>query len=147
LDQYDHSASLDAIEFNVVFQRLVQFTRQYVRLALTSTLSEGEAQRLDRLQRTFPGRLATLELLLTENRAGAKPVLHEIAMEGLSDIPWQATRASHALMFEFAGHISLLPPADPESAKIFFSESTRLYPLESNKSFRVLTQLEKNQNN
>ena len=147
LDQYDHSASLDAIEFNVVFQRLVQFTRQYVRLALTSTLTEGEGHRLDRLQRTFPGRLATLEMLLPENRAGAKPVLHEIAMEGLSDIPWQATRASHALMFEFAGHISLLPPADPESAKIFFSESTRLYPLESNKSFRVLTQLEKNQNN
>jgi Protein O-mannosyl-transferase TMEM260-like len=143
LDLYLNGLITDPHEIHFAYYRLVSFTRQYVRLALThKDLTGEEFQRLERLQSTFPGKLATLETLLhLRSASDGRDSLLEIAKAAEKQIPPFATSESLAVFYEFYGRIMAMQPADNPGAISHFERSIDTYPVPGNTSICPLADL------
>ncbi len=143
LDHYLGGLIRDPHEIYFAFYRLVNFTRQYVGLALADTrLSEVEMKRLERLQLTFPGKLATLETLLSLNPGNdGKAVLLGFAIAAEEQIPDFITNESLAVFYEFYGRSLILKPSDNDMAITYFEKSVETLPVKTNTSLCPLIRL------
>jgi hypothetical protein len=143
LDLYVDGLITDPHEIYYAFYRLLNFSRQYVALALTqSDLSELEFQRLNRLQSTFPGKLATLETLLELNPGSeGKDVLIGFARSAEDQIPDFITNESLAVFYEFYGRALAMEPSDNTLAISYFEKSVETLPMNINTSLCPLTRL------
>jgi hypothetical protein len=143
LDLYTGNFISDPHELNFAYHCLINFTRQYATRAVTQSLDNSDLLRLQRLQSTFPGKLAILEVLLQFNSPDAKARLEELANQAVSNIPTEAPRQSQGLIYEYLGRIALLPPADKTLAATYFKRSLEIYPASTNLSLcLLLTQLD-----
>ena len=143
LDLYIAGLITDPHEIHLAFYRLVSFTRQYVRLALTrQDLTEVEDARLIRLQSTFPGKLATLETLLhLDSGNDGRLFLADMVRRAEKQIPASITSESLAVFYEFYGRIMTMEPADNIKAIGYFEKSIDAYPVSNNTSICPLTNL------
>ncbi len=133
----------DPHELHFIYHRLLSFTRQYVGLALTrNDLSADEHRRLNWLQSTFPGKLATLETLLHLNTGNkGKDVLLDMAMAAEQQITDFIPVDSLAVFHEFYGRIENMAPADAKEAIAHFEKSVALYRDPRNTSLCPLMRL------
>lgn len=135
---YEDGTVSDMQEQHFVFQRLLQFSRQYVDYAIAHSgrnISSVIRARLVELQQTFPGKLITLQgLVPLYDRPDQKKVLLELAARARRQIPDYATPQSLAVFYELYGRIEMLPPANPALAAKYFGESIDAYPVRENTS-------------
>ena len=72
-------------------------------------MSVDELAMLQRLQSTFPGKLATLEILLSIDRPDARETLQLLADQAASSIPVEAPRQSRELLEHYRHQIAAMP--------------------------------------
>jgi hypothetical protein len=149
LDLYLGGYITDPHEIYFAFYRLVNFTRQYVGLALTHEgLSEVELRRLERLQLTFPGKLATLETLVgADFGVAGKEVLLDFADAAEDQIPEFITNESLAVFYEFYGRAHAMEPSDKNQAIKYFEMSVQELPIQTNTSLCPLIRLYQSESN
>jgi hypothetical protein len=149
LDLYLGGHITDPHENYFAFYRIVNFARQYVGLALKHQgLSEVELRRLERLQLTFPGKLATLETLIgTGSGIAGKEVLLDFANAAEDQIPEFITNESLAVFYEFYGRAHAMEPSDNELAIRYFEKSIQELPIQTNTSLCPLIRLYRSENN
>lgn len=121
-----------------VYERLIQFARQYVGYAIAHSgepIPNDVASRVTMLQQTFPGKLVTLQEFV---RLGAdqrqKQVLLDLASSASKQVPDFATPESIAVFYELYARAELFPPADLDAAEHFFEKSLEAYPSHLNTS-------------
>lgn len=133
---YENRSIHNVQEQHFIFQRLLQFSRQYVgyRIAHSSQpISSGIYSRLVELQQTFPGKLITLQSLVPlAAKPGQKKILLKLAADAQRQIPGFATPQSIAVFYELYGRIELFPPANRARAVKYFVESIDAYPATEN---------------
>lgn len=141
---YLDDLATDAHEQYFLYHRLIQISRQYAGYAAKrggKPMPPGVPERLERLQATFPGKLATLEKLVPDARADQKRMLTELAHAAEEQIPDFATGDSLAVFNQLYGLIHLLEPQDSGQAAEYFERSLAARPAADNASLCSLMRL------
>jgi hypothetical protein len=137
LNLYGRDLIVDPHEQYFTFHLLIRLSRLYFGYALQSEEHREEVgHRIQALQSTFPGKLVTLEAMLTRNlvTSGNRGVLLDIASQAASNIPRHATNQSVAVFYEYYGRVLMLNDADSDRALGYFERSLASYPSEENTS-------------
>ncbi len=141
LSRYTDGSMVDDHEKHYALLRLIEFSRHHVQLALRGELSADGLRRLNRLQTTLPGKLATLEVLLPLNNPEAKPALMAMAQSAAKAIPDFVPRQARGLIFEYLGRAALMEPAEHNLAMGYFRKAVSIYPAPTNTSLCPLSAL------
>ena len=135
---YREGLVTDLHEKHFLFERLLQFSKQYVRYGIAHShakIETGIASRLNELQQIFPGKLITLQQLVPLGGDGRqKQVLLELAADAARQVPDFATPQSLAVFYELYGRIEMMAPANPGMAADYFARSIDAYPVRENTS-------------
>ncbi|HIG40151.1 MAG: DUF2723 domain-containing protein [bacterium] len=128
---------VDLHEKRFAYDLLMMATRQYVNYGLIHGTDGYNAVRLDRLQKlqsTFPGKLATLETiflsgaevekerLLALGRAAEQQITNQLPAQGISEL------------YQYLGMIHLIAPQNVEAAKKMLKKSLEVMPDRRNQS-------------
>ena len=145
VDVYRDKLVTDLHEKHFVFQRLIQFSKQYVDYGLAHAgqpMPPEINRRLMELENIFPGKLITLQRLVPiQSKPGQKKVLIDLAAQAERQLPEFATPQSLAVFYELYGRIELLAPANPALAERYFRKSIEAYPIRENTSICRLKKL------
>lgn len=133
-----HGLVTDLHEQHFVFERLLQFSKQYVGYSLAHShepIAADIMSRLNELQRTFPGKLITMQQLvpLAADRQ-QKQLLLKLAAGAERQMPDFATPQSLAVFYELYGRVELMAPMDTMLAEKYFKKSIDAYPVRANTS-------------
>ncbi len=132
----------DPHEEHFAYHLLIGYARQYLGYAEAigrDELAPVRRERIIGLQRTFPGRLVTMERRV--DAGGDKADLLEIAAAAESDIPEFATPRSLAVFYELYGRVLMIPPSRPAEARDYFRLSIESYPVSQNASICRLIEI------
>lgn len=135
-------------EQNFAYHLILEYARQYTGYAVSighENLDEVRARRLEKIQLTFPGRLASLEKWIDEPTDRKR--LIEIARLAESDIPEFATPTSLAVFYELYGRALMIDPAEPARALHYFRLSVEAYPMAENQSICRMLEIYDNNDN
>ena len=139
LSLYRDGLITDGHEINIAYFLLIQFTRHHLALARGTTLTPLETARLDTLQQTFPGRLATLEAAV---RFDQFPLTSEFArtLALATDIPAHVPLDSRAVFHEYRGRVLASNPESRHEALAAFDDSLDVIPSQENRSLCAIAQ-------
>ncbi len=121
----------------LAMQLLLRLSRLYFGYSLESESKWLQVTpRIEELQKTFPGRLVTLETMLLRNKVTPvnRPVLLEIATAAETDIPDEASSKSVAILYEYIGRLLSYEQSDAKQAFTYFEKSIVTYPTADNTS-------------
>ncbi|XOV87248.1 MAG: protein O-mannosyl-transferase family [Pseudomonadota bacterium] len=148
---YEGDLLFDDHEKYFLFQALIRFSRQYLGFALepqVGGLPDNVAQRVSKLQQTFPGKLISLEQLLPlAGREITKDRLLAIAGAAEQEIPEYVTRDALALFYQLVAEVHLLRPVNRSRASEYFALSLRQNPDVGNPSLCELARIYQEVNN
>ncbi len=137
LEYYNQKGSKDPHESYLAYQLMIRISRFYISYALQSEAHRQEVQyRLDSLQQSFPGTLATLEAMIEEKRVSNDNRSDLLRMARLADaqIPEMASNASLAVFYDYFAQLLEMDSLQAEQAMTYYEKSVRAYPSEENQS-------------
>ncbi len=155
LSRYERQQITDPHSLIFVHNLLLRFSRQYIGYAFehdpAEPLADDFLDRLQRLQKTFPGRLMTLDYVfqnkaLIDNRPRVpKQLLLQMVVDGDASMPIETSSRNRAVFYELAGHVTLLDsdqhPPDKRAAAVLFRMSFDNYPAADNASLCQLMRI------
>ncbi len=147
LELHDNKVLTDLHEQQFVYNLLVAFARQYARYSLefgVEGLEQKQVDRMQRLQSTFPGKLATLEAVFFTGARVEHEKLLELAEATEQQITDELPKDDIGIFYGYFGSI-MLRLDDKDRAARMFEESLRIMPSENNNSICPLKSLYKEQ--
>lgn len=129
---YTNDLSQDAHEQYFLSYELLQFSRHYIEYAIERGNRDLPPEITDRvlaLQRTFPGRLVTLQALLPLAKTGAqKDTLLTMAAAAEQDIPEYTPPRNLARFYAAVARVQMLAPRNVARAIEYYQLSLRKWP-------------------
>ena len=137
LELYRNDLIVNLHEKLFAYELLVMVTRQYVDYGLNFGIAgydPGQIDRLQKLQNTFPGKLATLEVIFLAGADVEKELMLSLAGAAEQQITDQIPMQGISEIYKYLGMVHLLGSKDIESAKLMFEKSLETMPVARNQS-------------